>query len=354
MSPTRSLLLVLACASSSACASPPPRPAVTTTSATASHLLGRERASRLERVADALGHALADWKVEGRKAPCTLVFDAEGQWLAGCTMKGRPPGFVATGETVLAEPVLWKPKSLALGDSVVPWEKAKMAVVGTVASQTNAEGATFPVLVLQDWDALHAHHPGFVDAPMVEWLGVAVHEAFHAHQLFHPSIRARTEAWRGRTIATVDDLAAFYTTNGDYRRAVDEELAVLRSATAAEGTPAEAREALAHWARLRERRKATFGAALEAAHPGKEAWEVDGFMTFLEGTARYVEARFLADTTSERPAYARSGLSGGSKRYVYALGMYVAFLLDRASPGWKARILDDRAPLLDEVTRITG
>lgn len=95
----------------------------------------------------------------------------------------------------------------------------------------------------------------------------------------------------------------------------------------------------------------------------------DEFAMFVEGTARYVEARFLidppaaadaleAEPTFERFARTRGrraselpGLSGIGRRYFYSLGMYLCFLLDVANPTWKSEIFSDDRLLVAAVER---
>jgi hypothetical protein len=334
--------------------------------------LGPRRTARLEAVQESLSPALAEWSLAEVGTRCTLVFDAEGEWLTGCALSSPPAGFAPTGERFLGAPVMHTPQSLVLGERRVPFAQARTTVVGTVAQQTGPDGAESPVLVLQEWDALHEAHPGFVDSGIEEWLSIGVHEAFHAHQMWHPRVRARMDGWKARTVpvATKEDLAAFYGRDDEYRRAVDAEIDALRTAYVGAQRPEEARRALADWHARYTKRRATFAGRLETAFPGKNAWAMDAFYTFLEGTARYVEARFLVSppttigarlereptfrhfaSTAGKPVTELPGLGRGGPKYVYALGMYLSFLLDRAAPGWKTRVMTDDDLLVGEVAR---
>jgi hypothetical protein len=98
---------------------------------------------------------------------------------------------------------------------------------------------------------------------------------------------------------------------------------------------------------------------------------MDAFYTFLEGTARYVGARFLVTppsaiatrldgeptfgrfaATAGKPVTELPGLGRGGSKYVYAMGMYLSFLLDRAAPTWKARVMEDEGLLVGVVARV--
>ncbi len=334
--------------------------------------LGPVRTRRLQIAQAALAPALVSWKLTSLGTDCTLLFSERDEWLAGCQMPGQPAGFTATGETYLAQPVLWNPSPLTLGATTTPYAQAGLSTVGTVATQKReSDGVQTPVLVLQDWDALHAHHPGFQSSGIEEWLGITVHEAFHAHQMWQPRVRALIDGWKDKGPATANELMAFGKANPDFRAAVDQEIDALRLATDAAPDARAARAALGRWLTQRQARKAAFEAKMEAALPGKRAWEMDGFYTFLEGTARYVEASFLMapspetrQALAEEPTFAGftttagkkptqlPGLSGGGSKYFYAVGMYLCFLLDRADPGWKGHLFDTDGLLLDEVERV--
>lgn len=361
-----------------ACAKPTPAAVPVTSAATpnvapSTPPLGPRRSARLNALQESLAPALAEWSLRDLPTTCTLVFDGEGEWLTGCAVASTPSGFSATGETLLGHPVLHHPRSLVLGDQHVPFAKARLAVVGTVVPLTRGDGTEAPVLVLQEWDALREAHPGFVDSGMEEWLGIGVHEAFHVHQMWHPRVRARLNGWKARTIpvATKEDLAAFYGRDAEYRRAVDAEVDALRRAYVEAERPEQARRALGSWLTSYTQRRSTFAGRLDAELPGRDALEMDAFYTFLEGTARYVEAHFLVSpprsaatllqaeptfgrfaATAGKPVTELPGLGRGGPKYVYALGMYLSFLLDRASPDWKTRVLEHEDLLVGEVARV--
>jgi len=170
-------------------------------------------------------------------------------------------------------------------------------------------------------------------------------------------------------------LANFFKQNASFKEAVKKEYDVLRAATDDPTLDAaKARAALAQWLSLYRLRQQTFEPELERALPGKRAWQMDGFEIFLEGTARYVEAKFLiapADGTqallSDEATFKRfvetkgkkpSALVGlgnlGNGKYFYALGMYLCFLLDVAQPSWKHTLFTSDGLLVGEVARAVG
>lgn len=329
---------------------------------------GEARIDRMNRVHDVLASSLTGWKLTNVGTDCTLVFDALDQWLVGCDVASAPKGYAPTSEAVLGRPILWRGDAVTIGDKHMAYADVKLGLVGTVTQQERDDGAKTPVLVLQDWDALHANHPGFQQSSVDEWTGIAIHEAFHAHQMWHPKVRARIDAWAKETSpatkdaparpapASTDDLGKFYRSNAAFARAVDDELAILRKATEVSKTPADARKALHEWLRLRETRRNAFASALETAYPNARAWEMDGFYTFLEGTARYVEATYRLASAEGKGLTPTTipGLSGGGAKYVYAIGMYVSFLLDRIDPTWKARVCDDDELLIGVATKLAA
>lgn len=305
---------------------------------------GPVRTARMDRVHAALAPAIESWHLDGVGTDCALVFDEREEWLVGCSFDAPPVGFVPTGETFLGKPVLWTGASLRLGEKVTPYEQVKLSLVGTVVTQTRADGSETPVLVLQDWDALSAKHPAFRGSPEEEWTGIAVHEAFHAHQMWHPAVRAKLKAIGAASpaVANADELGNLYATNAGFRADLDAELTALRDATSGAPDASAAKRALAAWVASSTARATSHDAEVEARLPGKKWQEAERFYVFLEGVARYVEASFLLSSHGRDSTAVTTlpGLSGAKPKYVYSLGMYLCFLLDRADPGWKTRVLD--------------
>lgn len=337
--------------------------------------LGKQRLARIDAAYRNLRPALAQWKVESFGEDCLIVFGSEDEWLLGCPAMAGSAGFVPTGEKRGGHDVLWNPRSFSLSESYQPYDSVKMGLVGTVTKyHVDKTGVDRPVLIVQEWDALHQNHPGFQQSSLEEWLGIFVHEAFHAHQLWHPRVQSLTAGWAKAATppASADELANFYKSNTDYKAAVTHEYEVLRAAVVDPKLDAKsATAALAAWLALYRERGQRFGGALEAALPGKQAWTMDGFSTFLEGTARYVEASFLTNPSTEsavilageptfkefresrgKPIPELSGLGGIGNKYFYAVGLYLSLLLDHADPEWKSKLFDDDRLLIAAVERV--
>jgi hypothetical protein len=361
------LVVVLAsgCAGAALPAEVPAQHAPPTSAATTSPL-GATRLARLVAGRNALAPMLAEWGLAESGSSCVLLFTDHEEWLVGC---GRDvEGFVATGEEAQGEPVLHMGQSLAVSGQVLPFEQIKLAIVGTVGTWSRADGEPAPVLLLQDWDTLHSHHPGFTNSDVSEWLGVLVHEGFHAHQMWHPNVRRvfleLTE--QQPTVVGPEDLANFYRANEEFRLALAREHTLLRSATETHHTQAEARQTLRAWLALYNARREHFRADLEGAVHSTRALDIDAFYTFVEGAARYVEARSLTTppgALANDPAFAATrgraisqlpGLGGIGPKYVYSIGMYLCLVLDDAAPGWQARVLANPGLLIGYINEVVG
>ncbi|MBI3297416.1 MAG: hypothetical protein HYZ75_04590 [Elusimicrobia bacterium] len=338
--------------------------------------LGPTRTNRVQAAYANLRPALAEWDLETYGRDCLLLYEEKEEWLLGCSEMAGKSGFEATGEVWDAHAILWNEPALTLSEKHLPYENIKLSMVGTVGTHKDEKGgAPNPVLIIQEWDALHKNHPGFQDAPIEEWLGVFVHEAFHARQMWHPQVRAVITRWdEPNRPVTGDDLASFYTLNEGFRAALHAEFALLEAATGGpQLPPIEARRVLADWLRLYRARERAFGPALEAAFPGRDAWFMDGFETFLEGSARYVESKFLISpqpvtlgSLNNEPTYRHfeqslgkgpaqlPGLGKPGSKYFYALGMHLCHLLDSADPAWKSRVFESDRLLIGQVERASA
>lgn len=336
--------------------------------------LGSRRLTRIDVAQANLGRALAEWDLTAQGQDCVLVFNETEEWLTGCPGVAGTSGFAATDERWRGEPILWNGKSLMTSDTFMPYEQIKLGLVGSVANYTSEIGQR-PVLLLQEWDALHKNHPAFQQSNIEEWLGVFVHEAFHAHQLYHPRVRAVVSAMTSqKTLASAEELADFYKQNPAFQASVKKEYELLREALDDSKLDAtKARQTLAKWLALYRQRQTTFEPLLEQQLPGKQAWLMDGFETFLEGSARYVEARFLIAPTedsftrlSDEPTFKNFAASKGKRpselqglgnigpKYFYALGMYLCFLLDVAEPTWKSTLFSSDGLLIDQVHSLSS
>jgi hypothetical protein len=302
-----------------------------------------------------------------------LLFDETDQWIAGCAGSHATDGFVPTGERVDGAPVHWTAPSLQLKHQTLSYDAVKLAMVAATGSYPSADGDVLPILILQDWPTLHKNHPGFVGAHLEEWLGVFVHEAFHARQLWQPRVHVLYKQLASHGTAVPEGLAAFYNANEGFRSAIERECAVMVKALDDPKLDSHiARRALAEWLSLRDQRGAAFAHVMGTAMPEFDPWSMDGFETFVEGTARYVEARFVTsgghdvdELLASDPTYTHFASSRGKRptqikglqlgpKYFYAVGMYVAFLLDVAEPDWKAHVFDDDGLLVSEARRVAA
>ncbi|HXU81491.1 MAG TPA: hypothetical protein VN914_08840 [Polyangia bacterium] len=344
-------LLILACARPTL-----PGPA----SPAAAHPLGPLRLARIEVGVEGATRALAEWSAPARAPECLLIFGETEEWLVGCAELFPHDGFVPTGERAAGQPVHWNPRSFLFAGKQRPYQQVMLGLVAHRLQFEDDGGRAHAMLVMQDWEPLHAHHPGFAREPLEFWIGCFVHESFHAHQGRQPLVAADHERRRTTLEMTPEELEAFHRGNAGFRAAVAAEYQGLRAAALdPDPSAAKARDALAAWLARYRQRTQTFAAALEAALPGKRALERERFLLFLEGTARYVEARFrsspgeravarlrgqpgfegFAGTRGKSPALV-PGLGTLGDNYYYTLGMYLCLLLDRADPGWKARLFE--------------
>lgn len=324
------------------------------------HALSALDALRIHAAYEASFRAIAPWEIPSSGNDCTLLFAEREEWLIGCG--AQVDGFEPTGTSVGDLPVLYAPRSLFLSGSEMPYAEIHTAIVGTVGTREH-EGATSPVLIVQAWDALHANHPGFSESNVSEWYGVFVHEGFHARQMAHPRVR-EAMAEVAQSAITPDTLAEHFRENEAYQAAVRAEFQLLHEAAATTSDAASAARALQAWAALHDARVSL----LETAFPGQHAGQADAFFTFLEGTARFVEASFLTSArdavpAQERPAFeglhqvpiwTLPGLSGLGPKYYYALGMYLSILLDRCAPDWRKRALSTDGLLIGLVRTQTS
>lgn len=310
-----------------------------------------------------------EWQLKEHGQDCLLLFNDREEWLVGCN-GFEMPEFQPTGQRFLDANVLWLNKSFYVSGKLIPYENVKMNLVGTVGSYKASDGVDRPVLILQEWDVLRAHHPGFLDSPLEEWLAVFVHEAFHARQMWHPAVQKKLQTWVQSPVVSAQDLMTFYKQNSGFQAHIKKEYLLLSGATdRPDLTATEARSVLKKWFALYQARQKMFSGEMEKAFPGRKAWEMDGFYTFIEGTARYVEAQYLmagvpgypelvSDATFKNFASSRgkkpsqlAGLGNIGSKYFYSLGMHLSFLLDRARPDWKKGVFTNGDFLLGEIKK---
>jgi hypothetical protein len=316
-----------------------------------------------------LAHVLGAWPGRHEDPDCLIVVGERGQWLLGCESLLQRDGYQPTGERLADQLVRWSPRSFVLNGTFRPYTKVQAWLVGLTVGIADRAGAERSVLVMHDWEDLHRHNAPFREQPLELWFASFVHESFHAYQAGQPGM-ATAPTRRDRKLAGPSDLAAFYLANVDFRAAVAAEHRQLREASLkVGGDRAAARAALSVWLDLFRGRQGRFGPALEAVLPGQQALVVERFLLFHEGSARYVEAKFLSNpppaalairgepdfrgfttTRGLDPAHI-AGIGTLGKSYFYPLGMYLCLLLDVAEPDWKARLFTDDDFLVAAVER---
>lgn len=99
----------------------------------------------------------------------------------------------------------------------------------------------------------------------------------------------------------------------------------------------------------------------------------DLVLTYVEGTARYVEAEFLSNSRFHsalplaadphfqdyRPFSSKQGYEGlvqrkMGPRYYYSLGMHLALVLDHADPTWKTHVSEEPEWLIGLASATAG
>jgi hypothetical protein len=286
--------------------------------------------------------------------PCVLVFGAEREFVFQCPRLAGVSGFADTHATFGNAPV-WTAPTFVLPGQSFPFEKVKMVVgrAGGSVRLPNAGGepTPSPFFLVQDLDSLHAHHPAFTDTNAEDWTAIFVHEYFHVFQFGQPGVASFVKEWP-KDWAQRDDHSKLWKDTSEYRDAVEAEVAILKGglAPAARST---SKTILAKWLVARDKRMKTWKSAFEKASGKAGFEETDGFFTFLEGTARYLEVRFLCDKGLDRPdmtgdpsfkrfeAFARCSLTKVAGRdrtsgdFHYQLGMLVSAHLDAVNVGWR-------------------
>jgi hypothetical protein len=328
-------------------------------------LLSSIQLARIDAVYSYLEKEFKSWGLSDYGQDCILLFAEKEEWLLGCPMQNNE--FKPNGQVWRGQAVLWHDKSLYVTGKHLPFDQIKNSIVGTVGNYKNDQGVTKPVLVLQDWGALHSHHPAFVNSSSEEWLGIFVHEAFHARQMWHTRIAPLVKGWESDTLAKPEDLVNFYKNNPEFQKAINKEYELLRAAIDSGLKGKDVQRVLVQWLKLYQQRLTDFKQSMEKVMPGKQAWRVEQYEIFIEGTARYVEAKFLiaadgdfealsgdpsfknfASSKGKKPSEL-PGLGGIGSRYFYSLGMYLSFLMDKVDPSWKKQVFDHDQLLINQV-----
>jgi hypothetical protein len=231
-------------------------------------------------------------------------------------------------------------------------------------------GGHEPWILVSSLDALASAHPGFkAGTPSEKWVAVFVHEFFHTRQLSRPDLLPTLQQVKGKGLDT-ETLEQAFIKDLDYRALVKHERDILANAAAQNDalTATAARRALAEWSAAYEKRRA------HLHHLGGDPLvQTDLVLTYVEGTARYVEARFLQDVRfhpsqplrgdpsfqNYQPYSTKSGYEGLTQTavdpsYWYCIGMHLGLVLDRAAPDWKMRVIDQPDWLIGLARRIAA
>jgi hypothetical protein len=319
-----------------------------------------ERA-RLEYALDSAKLIGQDWPWLRADETCVLLIAPEMQWVVNCSTP--PESFVPAGEPLLGRPVYASASdTIESGGKAVPSTAFIAAVPATAdvplpGDTTKGLARETPWIIASSLDGLIGAHPAFGKGTSTEeWLSVFLHEFFHTRQFLLPSFRPMLVEMKSGNV----DAAALETLFKDdaaYRALVEREYAALAEAAARHAalTPEAAREALQSWSSMYAERRAHLQKL-----GGEPFVRADLVLTYVEGTARYVEAAFLSDARFHsslplqadphyrdyRPFSAKPGYQGLVQRklgprYYYALGMHLALVLDRADPTWKKRVGED-------------
>ena len=305
-----------------------------------------------------------------------LIYDARGEWFFG--ESGDLKGFHRTGQTLNGLPVNYAEPSLYLTGEVKPYAKIRradgwMGRIGWRDFDPDARSRkTVPMMILQELEVARVNHPRIHTTE--DWIGVYVHECFHVFQ------QDSTDVKRASRIdeSEVDDRDVLerMAKAGPYHDAVAAEAEPLMKIQSETPSKEEAKTRLREWLAARTRRVKSFTPVFEKAGGKGDLDRLDMFLTSAEGTAKYMEQRYLttweafADDMLVRDPRALQYVPperGGKKRitrsqrytevgdqYFYPLGDLLSRTLDVVDERWKARAFDRKNLLVDAVAEAVG
>ena len=334
--------------------SPGVEPAEHTESALPEPLAEVER-WRVDYVLQAIEPLSTRWPWMTTQRTCVMLVSLQTQWLLNCE-RAPTAAFVRQSGDFRGKPIYARAGSeVTLQGQVVPASVFVQAVPATAIvpdskQPDTAQGQGDPFVVVSSLDTLIGTHPSFPpNTTTEEWMSIFVHEFFHTRQLLVPAF---AETYRAMTDRELDRerLITLYKTDPNYRALVQQEYLLLSEA-ARTPAPQDAHKVLRTWLALYETRRAY----LLHQPDGPMLVRADSVFSYVEGVARYVENIFLIDpqyhpaTASQDPhfqafkAFENKGYEGMlnkglGERYFYALGMYLALLLDAATPTWPAQV----------------
>jgi hypothetical protein len=297
-----------------------------------------------------------------------LIYDARGEWFFG--QSGDLRGFHRTGQTMNGLPVNYAEPSLFLTGEVKPYERIRRAEgwLGRIGwrdfDADTRHPRSEPMMIMQELATAMENARSVRSTE--DWISIYVHECFHVFQHDFSDVRkAQRIGWD----ETGDRDVLQKRMGSDYATAINDEFVMLNGA-ATEATKDSARATLRRWLTAREERVKRFATTFEKAGGKGELERVDMYLTSAEGTAKYVQSRYVttpdvfedsslaADPQSLQyaPRVAKKGkvvkrafTYGSPGTYFYSIGDLVCRLLDIADEGWKARVFDRKRLLISAV-----
>lgn len=299
-----------------------------------------------------------------------LIYDSGGEWFFGQSEDLR--GFYRTGQVVNGMGVTYAQPSLYLTGEVKPYARIRRqdGWLGRIGwrdfDADSYRKRTEPMMILQELETALENHPALTSTE--DWIGVYVHECFHVFQHGFTDVqKASTIEWEEKADrGVVEDLAE----KGALRAPIAEEFAILNGAADDPAiTPASAKKRLRRWLDAREQRVRGFQRIFQYAGGKGNLDRLDMSLLSAEGTATYVENRYLTTPEAYRDASLESDprslqYAGEGARtrqttrsityktagnYFYSIGDLVSRLLDVADPSWKKKVFDRRRLLIGAV-----
>ena len=312
------------------------------------------QAARIAKLFDSWQLVARDWPELSGDEPCILLLAVTRQWTLNCA--SAPARFSRTGQTFRGYPIYtlaadsFSPAAgTALSTGQLLARMPAAAHVDTRAARASDLPPGHAWLVLGTLEALIENHPAFSPAGTDEWLSVALHELFHTYQLRAPEFAPQLATLERRR-ERAQRLVELFQRDRSYRTRVEREYQLLvQAASGSAQTPAQARRTLSGWLALFRARLASLARQPDA----EELQRSEILFTYIEGSARYVEAKFLVDSDQHPPGpiegdaayhgfthfsgqgYARMNNNQLDDEYYYALGFHLALLLDRIDGSWK-------------------
>jgi hypothetical protein len=285
---------------------------------------------------------------------CIVLFDPQREWVFQCPDLEALSQFEDGRATFRGGPIFGAP-TLTVPGQKFPYDKVK-GIVGRAGGvfRLPPSSTETPFFLIQDLDALRANHPAFTATSTEDWIAIFVHEYFHVFQFSQPAIKAFTKDWH-KEWPQREGHSKFFSDSQGYRDAVAAEVAILSQGLSKKSKKT-SKTILSKWLTLRKQRMANFKAEFEKTGGEGSLDATDGFFTMLEGTARYIEVRFLCEPALPRPDLNQdpsfhhfddfqgcgptkvSGRDKVSGDFHYLMGMLVATHLDVVNPSWKKTV----------------